>query len=173
MICHADVSQTYHNCKHLYTSSRQHITNIPHSVLTGDVNAHFTLLHSYTDDHRGQQIADVINNPYHKTLNTPTRVPNTTAHYNKHLQEISPRCLTHYTIRHCEQLNTHYHQTTYPSSPQLTYDMTTDYNKTDGPLQTTRKQTGHNLQKTQSPLSLRPPYPPTYTMPTEFSQTSY
>ena len=28
--------------------------------------------------------------------------------------------------------------------------MTTDYNKTDGPLPTTRKQTGHNLQKTQS-----------------------
>ena len=32
--------------------------------------------------------------------------------------------------------------------------MTTDYNKTDGPLPTTRKQTGQNLQKTQSPLSL-------------------
>ena len=31
--------------------------------------------------------------------------------------------------------------------------MTTDYNKTDEPLPTTRKQTGHNLQKTQSPLS--------------------
>ena len=28
--------------------------------------------------------------------------------------------------------------------------MTTDYNKTDGPLPTTRKQTGHNLQKTHS-----------------------
>ena len=40
--------------------------------------------------------------------------------------------------------------------------MTTDYNKTDGPLPTTRKQTGQNLQKIQSPLSLRPPYPPTY-----------
>ena len=51
--------------------------------------------------------------------------------------------------------------------------MTTDYNKTDGPLPTTRKQTGHNLQKTQSPLSLRPPHPPTFTLPTEFSQTSY
>ena len=38
----------------------QHITNIPHSVLTGDVNAHSTLWHSYTDDHRGQLIADVI-----------------------------------------------------------------------------------------------------------------
>ena len=37
--------------------------------------------------------------------------------------------------------------------------MTTCYNKTEGPLPTTRKQTGHNLQKTQRPLSLRPPYP--------------
>ena len=28
----------------------QYITNIPHSVLTGDVNAHSTFWHSYTDD---------------------------------------------------------------------------------------------------------------------------
>ena len=59
----------------------QYITNIPHSVLTGDVNAHSTLLwHSYTDDHRGQLIADVFSNSDHITLNTntPTRVPNAT-----------------------------------------------------------------------------------------------
>ena len=56
----------------------QHITNIPHSVLTGDVNAHSTLWHSYTDDHKGQLIADVISNSDHITLNTTTRVPNTT-----------------------------------------------------------------------------------------------
>ena len=43
----------------------QHITNIPHSVLTGDVNAHSTLWHSYTDNHRGQLIADVISNSDH------------------------------------------------------------------------------------------------------------
>ena len=30
----------------------QYITNIPHSFLTGDVNAHHTLWHSYTDNHR-------------------------------------------------------------------------------------------------------------------------
>ena len=48
----------------------QYITNIPHSVLTGDVNAHSTLWHSYTDDHRGQLIADVISNSDHITLNT-------------------------------------------------------------------------------------------------------
>ena len=92
----------------------QHITNIPHSVLPGDVNAHSTLWYSYTDDHRGQLIADVISNSDHITLNTntPTRVQ--TPHYNKHLHQISPRCLTHYIIGHCGQLNTHYHQTTYP-----------------------------------------------------------
>ena len=39
-----------------------------------------TLWHSYTDDHRGQLIADVISNSDHIKLNknTPTRVPNTT-----------------------------------------------------------------------------------------------
>ena len=57
----------------------QHITNIAHSFHTGDMNAHSTLSHSYTDDHRGQLIADVISNSDHITLNTntPTRVPNT------------------------------------------------------------------------------------------------
>ena len=38
--------------------------------------------------------------------------------------------------------------------------MTTDYNKTDKLSPTTRKLTGHN---SRSPLSPRPPYPPTYT----------
>ena len=55
-------------------------TNIPHSVLTGDVNAHSTLWHSYTDGYRIKLIADVISNVDHITLNTnsPTRVSNTT-----------------------------------------------------------------------------------------------
>ena len=118
----------------------QYLTNIPHSVLTGDVNANSTLWHSYTDDHRGQLIVYVISNSDHITLTTktPTRVANTT------LQQTSwPRCLTHCSTGHPEQLNTHYNQTTYPSSPQLTYDMTTYYNKTDGRSPTTRKLTGH------------------------------
>ena len=46
----------------------QYITNIPHSVLAGDVNAHSTLWHSYTDAHRGQLITDVISNSDHITL---------------------------------------------------------------------------------------------------------
>ena len=56
------------------------ITIIPHSVLIGDVNVHSNLWHSYTEDQRGQQIADVISNSDHMTLNTntPPRVPNTT-----------------------------------------------------------------------------------------------
>ena len=140
------------------------------TVLIGDVNAHSTLWHSYTDDHRGQLIAGVIGNSDHITLNTntQTRVPNTT------LQQTSSPDMT--TLS-----NTLYNRTSWTTEhalssdqlPQLTYDMTTDYNKTDGPLPTTRKQTGHNLWNTQSPLLLRPPYPPTYTLPTEFSQTSY
>ena len=48
------------------------------TALTGDVNAHSSLWHSYTDDHRGQLIAEVISNSDHISLNTdtPTRVPN-------------------------------------------------------------------------------------------------
>ena len=92
----------------------------------------------------------------------PTRVTNTT------LQQTSSPDITHR-----RQLNTHYHQTTYLSSPQSTYDMTTDYSKTDGHSPTTRKLTGHHSRKTQSPLSLRPPYPQIYTLPTEFSNTLY
>ena len=33
--------------------SIQYITHIAHSVLTGDVNVHSTIWHSYTDDNRG------------------------------------------------------------------------------------------------------------------------
>ena len=76
----------------------QYITNIPHSVFTGDVNAHSTLGHSYTDDHITQ---------------TP-QLECQTPHYNKHHHQTSPRCLTHFTTGHRGQLKTHYHQTTYP-----------------------------------------------------------
>ena len=75
-------------------------------------------------------------------------MPNTALKQISYLHQLSPRCLTHYKIGHRGHLNTHYHQTTYPSSPQLTYDMNTDYNKTDGQSPTTRKLTGHNSRKT-------------------------
>ena len=55
----------------------QYITNIPHLVLNGNVNAHW---HSYTNDHRGKRISYVISNSEHITINTntPTSMPNTT-----------------------------------------------------------------------------------------------
>ena len=58
----------------------RHVTNIPGSILTGDVNAHSTLWYSHTDGHRGQLISDIISNSEHIILNTdtPTRVPHTT-----------------------------------------------------------------------------------------------
>ena len=70
-----------------------------------------------------------------------------TPHYNKHHHQISPWCLTHCPTGHRGQLSTHYHQTTYPSSPQLAYEMTIDYNKTDGLSPTARKLTGHNSRR--------------------------
>ena len=144
----------------------EYITNIPHSVLTGDVNAHSTLWHSYTDDHGGQLIADAISNSDHITLdtNTPTIVPNTT------LQQTSSPDITTVSNtlynRTSWITHTHYHLTTYISSPHSTYDMTIDCNKTDDHLHTTRSPTGLNLSKTHSPFLLRPPFPPTYTLPT-------
>ena len=89
----------------------QYITVIPHSVLTGDVNAHPTLWHSYTDDHRGQLISDVISNSDHITLNTntPTRVPNTT------LQQTSSPDIT--TVS-----NTLYNRTSWTTQHALSSD---------------------------------------------------
>ena len=60
--------------------TRTYGTGIPHSVLAGDVNAHPTLWHSYTDDHRGKLIADVRSNSDHMALDTgtPAGVPGTT-----------------------------------------------------------------------------------------------
>ena len=97
------------------------------------MNAYSTLWHSYTDDHIGQLIADVISNLDNITLNTNTPTRHT---------------------GHRGQLNMHYHQTTYPSSPQFAYDMTIDYNKTNGHSPTTRKLTGHNSWKTTIPTNI-------------------
>ena len=87
----------------------QYITNIPHSVLTGDVNKHPTLWHSYINDHKGQLIADVISNSDHITLNTPTRVPKTT------LQQTSSPDIT--TVS-----NTLYNRTSWTTQHTLSSD---------------------------------------------------
>ena len=83
-------------------------------MITGDINAHSTLWHSYTDGHSGKIIADIINNSDNITLNTdtPTREPNTTLQQTS--SKISPRCPAHYTTgfnRFNKQLYIH---TTYP-----------------------------------------------------------
>ena len=46
----------------------RHVTNIPDSILTGDVNAHSTLWYPHTDDHRGQLFSDIISNSEHIIL---------------------------------------------------------------------------------------------------------
>ena len=73
-------------------------------------------------------------------------------------------------LQHHPQHPHHRKQNTYPTfqmflqywqspNPILsTYDMTTYYTKTDRHSPTSRKLTGHNSRKTQSTLSLRPPY---------------
>ena len=91
----------------------QYITNISYSVVTGDVNAHSTLRHSYTDDHRAQLIADVISNSDHITHNTKhkrtNRVSNTT------LQQTSSRDIT--TVS-----NTLYNRTSWTTQHALSSD---------------------------------------------------
>ena len=80
---------SHHMNHHQATKSPTYLNN--HSIITGDVNAHFTLWHSYTDDHRGELISETLSNSNHITLNTdtPTRVPN-----NAHQQPISPDITT-------------------------------------------------------------------------------
>ena len=96
-------------------------------------------------------IADAISNSDNITQIRPLEYQ--TPQYNKRLHQISPRCLIPYTIGY-PGLNIYYHLTTCPSSPQLTYDMTIDYNKTDGLSTTTRKLTGHNSRKTSAQTTI-------------------
>ena len=58
----------------------RHVTNIPDSILTGEVIAYSTLWYAHTDDHSGQLISDIISNSEQIILNTdtPTGVPHTT-----------------------------------------------------------------------------------------------
>ena len=75
------------------------------------MNAHSTLWHSYTDDHRGQLIEDIISNSDHITLktNTPIRVANTT------LQQTSSPDIT--TVS-----NTLYNRTSWTNQHALSSD---------------------------------------------------
>ena len=151
----------------------QYITMIPHSVLTGDLNAHSTLRKLVHWWPRWQLIADVISNSDHKTLNkhTQTRVPNTT------LQQTSSPDITMVS-------NTLSNWTPWTTQYALSSDhlpiITTISIRNDYRLQQNRrtftnckKADWTQFTKTQSPLSIIPPYPPTYTLPTNYLQTSY
>ena len=156
----------YINRKHKVTKQLTQTYNtaystVPHSVLSGNVNAYSTLWHSYNDDHRGQLIADVFQNSDHITLNTntPTRVPNTT------LQQTSSPDIT--TVS-----NTLYNRTSWTTQYPLSSDhlliITTINIRHDYRLQQNRR-TFTNYKKADwtefTSNSLRPPYPPTYTLP--------
>ena len=104
---HTKHLQGHHHSQHIHSTKKHHdtidttdtdithciqyITNLPNSIITGDVNAHSTLWHSYTDDHRSELISETLSNSNHITLNTdtPTRVPN-----NAHQQPTSPDITT-------------------------------------------------------------------------------
>ena len=98
-------------CSCSYRYRVMYIKNIPHSILTEDVNAHSTLWYSYTDDHSGELIADVIRNSGHITLNTnpSTKVPNTT------LQQTSSSDIT-------KMYNTLYNRTSWTIQHALSSD---------------------------------------------------
>ena len=163
--------ETAHPCTtkqltRIYTTAYSTSQTYATPVLIGEVNAYYTLWHSYTDDHRGL-IAYVINNLDHITLNTntSTRVPNTILQ-----QTSSPDINT--------MSNTLYNRTSWTTQHVLssahlpiitTINIQHDYRlhqTTPIPTPTTRKLTRHNSRKTQGPLSPVLPYPPTYTLPT-------
>ena len=91
-----------------------HITNILHSVLTGDVNAHSHFWHPYTDEPIVQLIADVISNSDHITLNTP--VSNTL--YNR-TSWATQRAPTHHHDNRLQQNIEHLQTTRKPTGHNL------------------------------------------------------
>ena len=65
-------SPDHATCDADITSCIQYITNLPNSIISGDINAHSSIWHSHTTDHRGDLIADLLGNSDHITLNTNT-----------------------------------------------------------------------------------------------------
>ena len=97
----------------------RHVTNIPDSIHTGDVNAYSTLWYSHTDDHRGQLISDIISNSEHIIL-TPTHPPECrTQHYSRPPHQTLQLSPQHYTTAH----NTR----TKPRSPSHNHNTRTKY----------------------------------------------
>ena len=57
---------------HDITRCINYITSLPNTIIMGDINAHSTHWHSNTNDHRGNLIANIIQNSDHCILNTNT-----------------------------------------------------------------------------------------------------
>ena len=53
-------SADHATCNADITSCIQYITNLPNSIISGDINAHSPIWHSHTTDHRGDLIADLL-----------------------------------------------------------------------------------------------------------------
>ena len=151
----------------------QHGTNIPDSILTGDVNAHSALWYSHTNDHRRQLISDIISNSEHFILNTdtPTRMPHTTLQ-----QTISPDITTMSTTLYSHTTWHTIHALNSVHLPIITTINTRtkyNYNKTDTHSRTIGKHTGHSSLQTPRLISLTFNHHQTYTLQTPSSQTQY
>ena len=64
------LSQTKNNS--IISSTFTTITNLSHTIITTDVNAHSLLWYLLTADHRGELIKDIVLNSNYITLNTKT-----------------------------------------------------------------------------------------------------
>ena len=88
--------ETAHPCttKQLTRHTTLHTIHHKYTTLSPHQRCERTL-HSYTDDHGGQLIADVIRNSDHITLNTntPTRVPSTTLQQTSSPPSMVKKCM--------------------------------------------------------------------------------
>ena len=146
-------SPDHATCDADITSCIQYITNLPNSIISGDINAHSPIWHSHTTDHRGDLIADLLGNSDHITLNTNThtRLP-FAANQQPTSPDITSITTNLYNRTHWEA-QMHSTQITYQYSQQSTQEQTSDYNKTVKPTLTTTKQTGKTSQLKQNLVS--------------------
>ena len=135
------------------TSCIQYITNLPNSIISGDINAHSPIWHSHTTDYRGDLIADLLGNSDHITLNTNThtRLP-FAANQQPTSPDITSITTNLYNRTHWETLNA-LNSDHLPILTTINQEQTSDYNKTVKPTLTTTKQTGKTSQLKQNLVS--------------------
>ena len=146
-------SPDHATCDADITSCIQYITNLPNSIISGDINAHSPIWHSHTTDHRGDLIADLLGNSDHITLNTNThtRLP-FAANQRPTSPDITSITTNLYNRTHWETLNA-LNSDHLPILTTINTRKTSDYNKTVKPTLTTTKQTGKTSQLKQNLVS--------------------